>query len=345
MQTSFARYLIGFAAALAGVLLAAWLYVYSFPMAFLESGYPSWVAKSMMLRDCRIGRIALFGDSRLEAGVVPALLPVDAANFGLGAATAVEIHSAVGRALGCAPLPRQVVLSLAPEHFGPLDQYFWLNDLRYGFISFAELLEAERVAAALGDTQSFGTAKTPDGLSGPVRDWLYAIRFPSFYIGSLAGGRLFGRQGSNDDRLAKVMQARGFWEYRSTGTPPPRGEPLAPRFDRTPLQTAEFEQTLDLLRDKAVPVGLLIMPVSEDTSAGADAAYLAYLQSLTERFPNVSLISEDIPRWPKRLFVDGIHMTGAAARLFTERLAACTTAGKIQPPCDLRWRETAFRQP
>ena len=55
------------------VLLAAWLYVTSFPMAFLESGYPSWVAKSTMLRNCQLGQVAFFGDSRLDAGIVPAL--------------------------------------------------------------------------------------------------------------------------------------------------------------------------------------------------------------------------------------------------------------------------------
>lgn len=117
-------FLTGFSSALAGVLLTVWLYVCSFPMAFLESGYPSWVAKLTMLRDCQLARIAMFGDLRLEAGVMPALLPVEATNFGLAAGTAVELRSAITRALACSPPPGEVLLSLAPLHFGPLYRFF-----------------------------------------------------------------------------------------------------------------------------------------------------------------------------------------------------------------------------
>jgi len=135
MEPSFPRFLLCSSAVFAAVLLAVWLYVISFPMAFLETGYPSWVAKATMLRECQLGQIAFFGDSRLHAGVVPALLPVAASNFGLPAGTAIETHSAVRRAMACSTFPQQVVISLSPEHFGPLDKFYWLDDLRYGFIS------------------------------------------------------------------------------------------------------------------------------------------------------------------------------------------------------------------
>ena len=71
-------------------MLLVWLYVALLPMAYMEGGYPAWVAKSQMLQDCQLGEVAFFGDSRLEAGVIPALLPVPASNFGLAAGTAVE---------------------------------------------------------------------------------------------------------------------------------------------------------------------------------------------------------------------------------------------------------------
>jgi hypothetical protein len=341
METSFPRYLARFGAVFAGILLVVWLYVLSSPMAFLEGGYPAWVAKSIMLRECQLGRIAFFGDSRLEAGVVPALLPVEASNFGLAAGTAVETHSAVRRALACATLPRQVVISLVADHFGPLDRYFWINDLRYGFISPGELLEAEQTAATLGDTQSFTMARTPDGLSGRVRNWLYAIRFPSLYFGSLVQGQLFGRNASNRARLEAVLQARGFSEYRPATAANAGGEPPDPDFTKTPLQAAEFEQTLQLLQDKGVEVGLLIMPVEQTTApdAALEAAYLAYFDTVSQRFPGVRLVTSSIPRWPARLFADGAHLAGPGARLFTERLAACIAADRIQPGCDLQWRD------
>jgi hypothetical protein len=342
METSFAGYLVRLGAVFAAVVLAAWLYVVSFPMAFLEGGYPAWVAKSTMLAECRVGSIAFFGDSRLEAGVVPALLPVEASNFGLAAGTPVETRSAVRRALDCASPPRQVVISLTADHFGPLDRFFWINDLRYGFISPDDLREAERLAAALGDIRTFNTARTPDGLSGRTRNWMYSIRFPSLYFASMVQGRLFGRYASNRVRLAEVLRARGFSEYRTKLEVNAGRAPLPEGFITTPLQAAEFEQTLQLLRDRGIEVRLLIMPSKQTVTpdAALEAAYLAYLDATARRFANVRVLDPVIPRWPARLFIDDSHLTGPGARLFTERLAACIVDGRFKPECDLGWHET-----
>ncbi len=62
MQTSFAAYLVRLGAVLAGVLIAIWLYILAVPMAFLPGGYAAWVGKTTMLRECRLGQIAFFGD-------------------------------------------------------------------------------------------------------------------------------------------------------------------------------------------------------------------------------------------------------------------------------------------
>ena len=336
MRLSFDGYLLRFAAVFCAVLLAAWLYILAFPMAFLPGGYPAWVARSDMLRECQLGRIAFFGDSRLEAGVVPALLPVDAVNFGLAAGTALEVHSAVRRALSCPEPPKQVVISLVADHFGPMDRFFWINDLLYGFISPAELLEAERLASALDDTRSFTVARTPDGLSGRVRNWLYAVRFPSLYFSSLSQGRLFGRLSANRARLAEVRRSRGFSEYQGeqAGAVPPE-----PGFAPVPMQTALFERTLAMLQDKGVEILLLTMPVA-GPDGGGDASYAAWLRDTASRFPGVRLVTQTIPGWPARMFADGAHMTGAGARLFSTKLAACVVDGLLRPGCDLTWRET-----
>ena len=343
MQTEFPPYLVRVAATLAGVLAVAWLYVVSLPMAFMESGYPAWVAKAQMLRECELGEIAFFGDSRLEAGVIPSALPAPSSNFGLAAGTAVETLSAVRRALTCPKLPRQAVVALTDVHFGPLDRYFWINALRYGFVSPSDLLEAERTAAALGDVSSFAAAVTPEGFSGWLRDWMYALRFPSVYFGSLVRGRLFGRYASNEDRLEEVLKSRGYWEYQrlDANDPAPPHSALAPGFVNTPLQQTLFEKALQLLNDKGVEVALLVMPSAARPGGDtADAAYMAYLQQVVRRFPNVHLVSDSVAHWPARLFVDGAHLTGPGAKRFTARLAACIVDGRVQPGCDLAWRET-----
>ena len=339
MPSPFPRYLFRLGAALAGVVLVVWLYVAFAPMAYMEGGYPAWVAKARMLEACRLGQVAFFGDSRLEAGVIPALLPVSAANFGVAAGTAVEARSAVRRAMACQAPPKQAVLSLNAEHFGPLSRFFWILSVRYGFIRPGELWETEQLAAQLGDDRSF-SARTPDGFSGRLRDWLYALRFPSLSFGSLVQGRVFGRQSSNQARLAAVLEARGWSEYTGGGNAPPERTVWEP----TKLQEAEFEAALDLLHEHGVPIRLLIMPTADSgpRDPAADAAYLATLAGFARRVPGTALLDSAIPRWPDRLFADGVHLNAEGAQLMTRRLAACMPSGVLEAPCDLAWHEAAL---
>lgn len=342
MQASFKRYLLVFGASMLGVFLAVWAYVASMPMAYMESGYAAWAAKAAMLRECRLGQIAFFGDSRLEAGVVPALLPVQASNFGLAAGTAVEVESAVRRAVDCSKLPRQAVIALIPEHFGPMSRFFWLLSLRYGFVQPAELYDAERLAQQVGDTRTLATP-TPDGLGGPVRDWLYAARFPSLSFSSLVQGRVFGRFRANLQRFDAVLRDRGWSEYASGGDRAAEGDS---GFAPTGVQRIAFEHAVEALRRRGVEVLLLVMPVaqSDRRDARSDAEYLDYLASVARRFPGVRLVGSGIPVWPDRMFADGAHLAGSGARAFSQRLAACIEDGRLQPGCDLRWNEGAVGQ-
>ena len=339
MQPSFTRYLLYLGGSLLAVLLVAWVYVAVAPMAFMESGYAAWAAKSAMLNECRLGELAFFGDFRLESGVVPAALPVQASNFGLAAGTAVETHSAVRRAMDCPTVPRQAIISLVPEHFGPLSKFFWILSVRYGFLSPGEVYATERLADRVGDTETLATP-TPDGLRGPVRDWLYAIRFPSLSFGSLVQGRVFGRYASNTGRYAAMLRARGWAEYTGGEAVPADS---AGAFMPTKLQTAEFEAALERLRARGVEVFLLLMPFAEShrEPPAVFAGYLDYLASTARRFPGVHLLDNGVPIWPDRFFADGQHLDAAGAKAFSERLAACITDGRLQPGCDLGWRPAA----
>ena len=339
MQPSFPRYLLYLGGSLLAVLLVAWVYVALAPMAFMESGYAAWAAKSAMLKECRLGQLAFFGDSRLESGVVPAALPVQASNFGLAAGTAVETNSAVRRAMACPAVPRQAVIALVPEHFGPLSKFFWILSVRYGFLSPGEVYATERLANRLGDTETLATP-TPDGLGGWVRDWLYAIRFPSLSFGSLVQGRVFGRYASNTERYAAMLRSRGWAEYAGGVDVP--ADP-ADAFMPTRLQAAEFEAALERLRARGVEVFLLVMPFAQShrEDPGLFAGYLQYLASAARRFPGVHMVGNGVPIWPDRFFADGAHLDAAGAKAFSERLAACMTDGRLQPGCDLNWHPSS----
>ena len=337
MQRPFARYLALCGASLLGVLLLAWIYVALAPMAFMESGYAAWAAKKTMLRECRLGELTFFGDSRLEAGVIPAALPVEASNFGLAAGTAVEAYSAIRRALACPTPPRQVVIALVPEHFGPLKKFFWVLSLRYGFLSPSDVSGVEALAAERGDHTSFA-AQTIDGLGGRLRDWLYVVRFPSLSFSSLVQGRVFARYRGNLALYDDIMRARGWAAYQGGNAV---AIDHADAFVTTGLQTASFEQAIGALRRRGIDVALMIMPFAEThvETETMFASYLGYLHDVARRFPGVELVQDRVPIWPDRLFADRTHLDPDGARLFSARLATCIQGGRLRPGCDLSWRE------
>ena len=330
-QAPFTRYLIVFGATMIGIIALVWAYTAAFPMAYMESGYASWTAKKALLQDCQLGQIALFGDSRLEAGVRPTGLPMPATNFALAAGTAIETRVAIDRALTCPTLPRQAVVALAPEHFGPVSGFYWVLSIRYGFLSFGDVLAVERLAAQLDDRTTLATP-TPDGLTGKPRDWLYAAGFPSFSFANLVQGRVFGRNGVNQARFASVTADRGWAPYVG-GNPVHAEHP--DRFVVTALQNAEFEAALTALRSRGVSAALLIMPFAvthPETDAALDA-YRSYLAGMAQRTGAVLL--DDVPLWPANFFADGTHLDPTGAAAFTAKLAACVRDGALGMPCDL----------
>ena len=329
---AFRRYIILFFATLVSVVGVVWIYVATVPIAFMESGYAAWTAKADMLRECQLGEVAFIGDSRLEAGVVPAAFPRPATNFGFAGGSAVEIRVAVDRALACPTLPRQAVLTVAPEHFGPLSEFYWLLSLRFGFLTLADAIVIRSQADALGDTASLATP-TPDRLGGPVRDWLYATHFPSLSFASLVRGRIAGRLALNRARLADIRQSRGWAPYENGAEHPPVH---VDRFIVTPLQAAELDAAIAALRGRGVAVALLMMPFADTHPEPGPVldAYRDHLAAVARR-TGATLLDPAVPIWPASFFADGTHLAPAGARAFTAALATCLRDGLLQPPCAL----------
>ncbi len=337
-------YAVRLLAVMTGVLAIAWVYVVLAPMAFLPSGYPSWMAKLTLLRECPAGAIDVFGNSRVEAGIIPAILGGTVNNIGVAGGSAIETAGGINRLLTCATKPDLIIIAVTADTFDVPGWGFWVESLGYGFIRKRDLLALERDADRIGDRTTLRATKTQDGMSGPVRDWLYALRFPSLSFASLIDGEIFRRYDSNIARYKQILRARGFVPYPPeppTATPGPEAAMRA--FSRTPLQTAWFEKTLETLRRDNIPVALLNMPIKQAThdvmAPGVTAAYLTYLRDVTARFPNVWLMNSEIPAWPNTLFTDAIHLAPQGAERFSQRLAVCLHGVSTHASCDLDWHD------
>ena len=337
-----ARYLLALIAATCCGLGAIWLYVFAEPLAFLPSGYPAWVVKADLMRACDTGDLVFLGDSRVQAAIVPTVMPVPAANLAIPKGSPIEMESAVRRFLSCDKKPRQVVISFGEEMFGPLTNLFWLEALRFGLVTPGDLWNLEHRATTLDDWATLNNVVTPEGLSGPVRDWLYEARFPSFFFSNLLQGQVFRRYAENKARYQEVLKARGHEDYPTA--PPddfPGPEAALPGFVTNKLKLAAFESVMARLRDADVQVSVMIMPMKAATRAamkpGVEDAYLDYLRGVVSRFPNARLIGARAPVWPNTAFYDPLHFTPSGAMAFSTAFAACVQAAAIRPDCDLNW--------
>jgi hypothetical protein len=311
-------------------LALVWVWVAAVPLAFLDPEYPYWRAKQEMLRSCDLGRVLVLGDSHAAVDIMPRRLAVAAANLAVGGGEPIEAQAALTRALACDTPPDRVILSFDPVHFVRAD-LFWERSVRFGFLDLAELRALRRRGAALGDA-SFAAAHAPDGLPGPVRDLLYAARFPSLYGASLAKAGIALRWPANRRALAAGMASRGqyfFGTDAGSGTVAANAE-LAD-FAVLPVLDAYFEDMLSALDVRGIPVDFIAMPMNAATAAAMSprvlAGFSAYLDRAAARHRTFHVLGPLQVVWPDRYFGDGLgHLNPRGAALFSDWFAGCLAA-------------------
>lgn len=304
------------------------------------------MAKQTLLHECAFGSILVLGDSRVEAAVVPAGLPLPAANISFGGSTPVETYFFARVAMKCRNPPRLVIYAHSMPSFIRPTQFLWKNAARYGYIGFAGLRAVAGTAARVHDPMLAETS-THDGLTGIVRDVVYGAGFPTIYTASLIDGRGVGRHAYNEALLERTVATRGQVVYEPTGTKTLVGiDADEPNFVSSPLEATYFEKTLALFATAHIPVLLLTIPASQSTVRAVSGAtrvrFAGFLRDAAERYPNVMLGTPGLLGWPDAFYIDGSHMDKAGAAAFTSRLATCVRQWLDQPnrsqPCDFAWK-------
>lgn len=317
-------YLGALVLAACAVLSAVWLYANEIPMAFMDSGYPVWMAKQALLKRCDLGQDVFFGDSVLDSSIVPNRLAHPATNLGFAGGTPIDAYFFVKKALGCGLRPKRYVLSFGAGAYSIVQPWLWQNDVRYGAIGWKELRYVRSAASEIHDP-SFEDTETDDNLRGAIRDFVYAVHFPSIYFNSLLAGRLFEREQANSVRFAYVERSRGYNSYGSSHNETGYIEPL--NFRPLPLEKLFFERTIALVDQRGITVNFLITPVSARRATPESrhdlSAYLRYLHHVESEYPRFHLLQAKVPIWPDSMFVDGAHLNSKGARQFSNLVARC----------------------
>jgi hypothetical protein len=200
--------------------------------------------------------------------------------------------------------------------------------VRFGFVNWAELRALRRTGERLGDA-SFAAAHAPDGLPGPVRDLMYAARFPPLYGASLAKAGIALRWPANRRALAAGLASRGQYFFGTDpGSDTVASDASLADFAVLPVLDAYFEEILATLSARGIPVDFIAMPVNaataRETSPRVMAGFAAYLARAAARHTNFHVVGPLLTAWPDRYFGDGFaHLNPHGALLFSDWFAAC----------------------
>lgn len=302
-----------------------WVWVATMPMAFMDSEYASWRAKLVMLESCDLGELVVLGDSRAAADIIPARLPLRVTNLAIGGGEAVEALSALDRVLACPQRPKLVIISLDPGHFSRPD-LFWDRSVRFGFMTEPDLVALREASRQTGDASIY-ESRPVEGIPGPLRAWLYKIRFPPLYFSSLAHGGLLLRWVRNERFFATTLAARGHYYFGTAhGSSTVTVDAHMDSFHPLPILDRYFDRLLMQLDHHGIETRFLAMPVNDATWREVHPAvrdqFAAYLAGYERRYQRFRVASEIMPHWPDRFFGDQFcHLNPEGAERFSDLLA------------------------
>jgi hypothetical protein len=319
-QSASPAFLTWFLVAFAIAFGLVWVYVAVLPMAFLSRDYPLWIAKRTMLDECRLGSVAVFGDSRTLAATVPDAMPVPVTNFAMSGTSPIETYFAVRRALRCPTPPKLVVIAHGALKFAS-DSDYWNFSARTGFLDYSDMRAVDADAARLGDGE-IGALRRGDQLSPGLRGALFAIRFPAFYFDSLVNSFVMARWQHNLTAMHEALLSSGHALFGTApGSSEVAGDGLATAYATSPLIDLYFSRTVRLLAQRGVPVVVLSMPVNQATyvrmQPAVRQAFTAYLLEKAREFPNLRVVGPTAPCWPDRFFGDAWHFNADGAAEFS----------------------------
>jgi hypothetical protein len=293
-----------------------WAYVAIMPMAFLSRDYPLWIAKRTMMDQCRLGSVLVFGDSRTMAATMPSVMPIPVTNLAQSGTSPIETYFAVRRALRCRTPPKLVVIAHSALKFTG-DSDYWASFVRNGFLDYSDMQEVDRDAAGLHDREIIDL-QPADQLRPALREFLFAVRFPPFYFGSLANGFIAARWRHNRDVLRDNLLSSGHALFGNRpGSSDLAGEGRNPVYRTSPLVDLYFSRTLALLADRGIPVVFLSMPINHATYTRMppefSEQFRAYLRTKARQSPDLRVVGPAIPCWPDKFFGDAWHFNAQGA--------------------------------
>jgi hypothetical protein len=302
---------------------AVWFYVATFPMAYEGRDFPIALAKQKLINQCRADQVAIFGDSRVVAGVWPNNMSVPVENLAYPGASPVETYFFIKRLLRCPKPPRLVVIAHSVSMY-PKDEYFWSLFAALHVLRPAEIGAVVSDAHALGDDELVH-AEHPNGIPLSLLGQLYEIWFPPLYFGPLLTGYVAARERYNERAYQEAIVSSGRSPFGTAdGSDAISDEAKMRDWQVSPLVDLYLNRTMTLLSAHNVPVVIMTMPINASTCkqlpSVIQARFSAYLQQIKVKYANIKLVDANVACWPDRFYGDAWHFNTTGALAYSQEL-------------------------
>jgi len=328
------RFSIGFLGTFIIGFGAVWIWVASNFIVFMDRGYAMWAAKMQIAHNCTMGRLAILGDSRPMADIIPPLVGAGVVNLAFGGVTAVENYIFAKQILNCSNLPKAVILSLTPVSFKKIGKL--VDQAAYnGLLTFSDLEDIRNHTREM----NYGPYDLDfkQDIELRVKEVGYATRFPPYYFSQVKDAFISPHAWENKEVFDYTSKMYGwFWDFMPGN---PFGHSHAEETgwdDFTPFPFSDYylHQLLALFESKHIPVYFVAMPYNEDSfqimKPEFIEAYTAYINSVVKQYPGTHILGPLFSSIPWDKCYDSYHLNPQGARMYSERLRQLLNSSHVE---------------
>ena len=340
-MTSLRRFNLVLIATFAAIMGTFWYLTAVKASFFVDEEYPIWRYAIDRAETCHFRDVVILGDSRALIDTMPRLIGAQVESMAMGGASILEVYFMARRLAACPTPPKAVIIAETLLHLHD-DDHFWEIAMKWGAIDFSGAEEV-RTTFRAANTGLFGQA-APLDLDAKLQEALYALRFPSYFLGSflttahdaLRTRNHDVRKDANKTVLKRLENTRGYYYWSANEGEPGLGPEAAQvNYEVAPPFVSFFDKTIALFEDRHVPVYYITTPLTDHTLAAMKpkllADYKAYLDARVAKHRNFHLLTEDIPTLSWILFTDiGMHLNPSGAKIWSEVLRQKMNAARVE---------------
>ncbi len=307
------RFALGVVTIVCGLVMSIWLAAWILPESYYMSGeYGVWRQQKDYTESHHEGRpMLLLGDSRMKIDVNPQWLGQDVYNLALAGSTPIEAYYSLVRYLTNNENPSAVVIGFAPTHLMYMENY--TNRGMY-----FHYYDSKTIAEINANILRFG------GKDYSTEAWQHEYRLPIIYMNGILHSIGKGNVAVNRQTYQKTAALDGGMLIQGTIASDKEVVPEethAPGFKVLPVLDFYLCKTVELCKQKDIPVRIIQLPMSEYgvqrlVQSGYYGQYKSYMQEFGDKYG--ILVESEIPVYEHDEFADGSHLNEKGTRRFTE---------------------------